>query len=73
MFVVYFGFILLVAFNKQDGGILSTRVGGGTTSIAIIAGLAILIFTFLINGLYVLIANSKFDRMSKALRDEVGQ
>ena len=73
MFVVYFGFILLVAFNKDDGGILSTRPGGGTTSIAILAGLAILIFTFLLNGLYVLIANSKFDRLSKALRDEVGQ
>lgn len=73
IFVVYFGFILLVAFNKEDGGILSTRVGGGTTSIAILAGLGILVFTFLLNGLYILIANSKFDRMTDELRQEVGR
>ena len=73
MFVVYFGFILLVAFNKTDGGILSTRVGGGTTSIAILAGLGILVFTFLLNGFYILVANSKFDRMAAELRREIGQ
>ena len=71
IFVVYFGFILLVAFNKDDGGILSMRFG--TTSIAILAGLGILVFTFLINGLYILIANSKFDRLTRELREEVGQ
>ena len=53
MFLVYFGFILLVAFNKTDGGIISQRVGGGTTSIAI--------------------ANSKFDRMTAELRQEIGR
>ncbi len=73
MFIVYFGFILLVAFNKTDGGIISQRVGGGTTSIAILAGLGILIFTFLLNGLYILIANSKFDRMTAELRREIGR
>ncbi len=73
MFVVYFGFILLVAFNKVDGGIISRRVGGGTTSIAILAGVGILVFTFLLNGLYILIANSKFDRMTAELRREIGQ
>ena len=73
IFVVYFGFILLVAFNKTDGGIISQRVGGGATSVAILAGLGILVFTFLLNGLYILIANSKFDRMNDELRREIGR
>ena len=73
MMIVYFGFILLVAFNKTDGGLLSAKVGGGTTSLAIVAGVGLLIFTFLITGFYVLIANSKFDSMTQALREEVGQ
>lgn len=72
MLVVYFGFILLVAFNKSDGAILSTKIGGGTTSLAIVAGIGVLIFTFLLTGFYVLIANSKFDEMTRALREEVG-
>ena len=73
MLVVYFGFILLVAFNKTDGGLLSTKVDGGTTSVAIVAGVGLLVFTFLITGFYVLVANAKFDPMTQALRDEVGQ
>lgn len=72
MWVVYFGFILLVAFNKTDGMILSTKIGpGSTTSVAIVAGFAILIATFLITALYVIVANSKFDRLSRELRGEV--
>lgn len=73
MMIVYFGFILLVAFNKTDGGLLSVKVGGGTTSLAIVVGVALLVFTFLLTGLYVLIANAKFDEMTRALREEVGQ
>ncbi len=73
MFVVYFGFILLVAFNKNDGAILSTKVGDGPTTIAIVAGTGILFFTFLINAFYVIVANTKFDRMSRELREEIGQ
>jgi uncharacterized membrane protein (DUF485 family) len=73
MLVVYFGFILLVAFNKSDGAILSTKVGGGTTSYAIVFGLILLVLTFVITAIYVAIANAKFDRLNAALRQEVGQ
>ena len=73
VWVVYFGFILLVAFNKTDGHILSAKVGGGTTSVAIVAGFAILVATFIIVAIYVAVANSKFDRMTEELRAETGR
>lgn len=72
MWIIYFGFILLVAFNKTDGMILSGKIGAGsTTSIAIVAGFAILVATFVITAIYVAIANSKFDRLARELRGEV--
>ena len=71
MWVIYFGFILLVAFNKTDGQILSAKVGSGTTSVAIVAGFAILVVTFVITAIYVAVANSSFDRLSNELRGEV--
>jgi uncharacterized membrane protein (DUF485 family) len=73
MLVVYFGFILLVAFNKTDGQIISAKVGGGTMSIAIVFGIGLLIFSFIMTAIYVLVANSKFDRLTDELRREVGQ
>lgn len=72
MFVVYFGFILLVAFNKTDGQILSQKVWG-TTTLAIVAGMAILVFTFVITAFYVVIANSSFDRLIREIRAETGK
>ena len=72
MWIVYFGFILLVAFNKTDGMILSTKIAtGSTTSVAIVVGFAILIATFVITGFYVAVANSKFDRLSDKLQGDV--
>ena len=70
MWVVYFGFILLVAFNKTDGQILSAKIApGATISVAIVAGFAILVATFVITAIYVIVANSRFDRLAGELRD----
>jgi uncharacterized membrane protein (DUF485 family) len=72
MWVIYFGFILLVAFNKVDGQILSTKIAAGaTTSVAIVAGFAILLATFIITAIYVVVANSRFDRLARELTGEV--
>ena len=72
MWIVYFGFILLVAFNKNDGHILSGKISqGATTSIAIVAGFGLLVVTFVITAFYVAIANTKFDRLEAELRNEV--
>jgi uncharacterized membrane protein (DUF485 family) len=64
MMIVYYGFILLVAFNKP---LLATRLGEGVTTIGMPLGLGVIVFTILITGLYVRRANSEYD----ALTDEI--
>ena len=65
MMVVYFGYILLVAFNKQ---FLATKISAGAvTSIGIPLGVGVLVFTIVITAIYVRRANSEFD----AIKDEI--
>jgi uncharacterized membrane protein (DUF485 family) len=66
MMVVYYGFILLVAFGKP---FLSTRLGAGVTTIGIPLGLAVIVFTIVITGIYVRRANSEYD----ALTDQIAK
>ena len=65
MMIAYFGYILLIAFNKS---FLATKIGAGwTTSIGIPMGLGVILFTIVITWIYVRRANSEFDD----LKDEV--
>ena len=66
MMVVYYGFILLVAFNKP---FLATRLGDGVTTIGMPIGLGVIVFTIVITAIYVRRANSEFDRLT----DEVAK
>ena len=61
MMVVYYGFILLVAFNKP---FLATRLGEGVTTVGMPIGLGVIVFTIVITALYVRRANSEFDTLS---------
>jgi uncharacterized membrane protein (DUF485 family) len=61
MMVVYYGFILLVAFNKP---FLATRLGEGVTTIGMPIGLGVIIFTVIITAIYVNRANSEYDTLS---------
>ena len=70
MLVIYYGFILLIAFDK---GTLGTVVMGSVTSLGLVIGLGVLISAFVLVAIYVAVANSKFDRMTRELREEVGQ
>ena len=67
MLVVYYGFILLVAFNKP---FLSTRLGEGVTTIGMPIGFAIIVFTIVITGIYVRRANSEFDALTDQIAKE---
>ena len=64
MMVVYYGFILLVAFNKP---FLTTRLGEGVTTIGMPIGLGVIIFTVVITGIYVRRANSEFDALTEQI------
>ena len=68
MLIVYYGFILLVAFAKP---FLSTRLGEGVTTLGIPLGLSVIVFTIVITTIYVRRANSEFDALSDAIAKEV--
>ena len=64
MMVVYYGFILLVAFDKP---FLATRLGQGVTTIGMPIGLGIILFTVAITAIYVRRANSEFDALTEQI------
>ena len=68
MLIVYYGYILLVAFNKE---LLATRIGAGVTTWGIPIGLFVIVFTIVITGIYVRRANSEFDEMADEIRKEM--
>ena len=68
MLAVYFGFILLVAFNKP---FLATRLGAGVMTYAIPIGFGVIIFTVLITAIYVRRANSEYDTLTEQIAKAV--
>ena len=68
MMVVYYGFILLVAFDKP---LLASRLGEGVTTLGMPIGLGVIVFTIVITGIYVRRANSEFDRLSEEVNQAV--
>jgi uncharacterized membrane protein (DUF485 family) len=68
MLVVYYGFILLVAFNKP---FLATRLGDGVTTYAIPIGFGVIVFTVLITAFYVRRANREYDDLAEQVSKAV--
>ena len=65
MMVVYYGFIMLVAFNKP---LLASRMGEGVMTLGIPIGFGVIVFTVVITAFYVRRANSEFDRLTEEVR-----
>ena len=65
MLAVYLAFILLVAFAHD---VMATKIGDGPTSVGIVLGLAVIVFAFLLTGVYVARANSRFDDLTARVR-----
>jgi len=71
MMVVYYGYILLIAFDKEW---LATKMGAGmTTSIGIPMGLGVIVFTIIITVIYVRRANTEFDAEAAQVLKEAGK
>ena len=68
MMVVYYGFILLVAFNKE---LLSQRLGEGVMTVGIPVGLGVIVFTIVITAIYVKRANGEYDVLADAIAKAV--
>jgi uncharacterized membrane protein (DUF485 family) len=69
MMIVYYGFTLLVAFNKEFMG---TPIGDSVITWGIPLGLFVIVFTVVITGIYVRRANREYDELSDAIRAKVG-
>ncbi|WP_382320412.1 DUF485 domain-containing protein [Hydrogenophaga sp. UC242_53] len=68
MMVVYYGFILLVAFDKA---LLSRLTGDGVMTVGIPLGFGVIVFTIVITAVYVKRANTEFDELSAAVAKAV--
>ena len=68
MMVVYYGFIMLVAFNKE---FLSQKLGAGVMTVGIPIGFGVIVFTIVITAIYVKRANSEFDDLTAAITKAV--
>ena len=68
MMVVYYGFVLLVAFNKE---FLAQRLGAGVMTIGIPLGFGVIVFTVVITAIYVRRANTEYDELSEAISKAV--
>ncbi len=63
----YYGFILLVAFNKE---LLATRIGSGVTTLGVPLGVGVIAFTILLTWIYVRRANTEFDAINESIIKE---
>ncbi|MFZ4538955.1 DUF485 domain-containing protein [Propionivibrio sp.] len=67
----YYGYILLIAFNKEW---LSTKIGAGmVTSIGIPMGVGVILITIILTNIYVRHANTVFDSLNAEIIKEANQ
>ncbi len=69
MLLIYYGFILLIAFNGDFLG--QALWEGSVTTVGIPIGLGVIISAFVLTGIYTARANSEFDRLNSELKEEV--
>ncbi len=63
----YYGFILLVAFDKQ---LLATKIGSGVMTLGVPLGVGVIVFTIILTWIYVRRANTEFDATNEAIIKE---
>jgi len=69
MLVVYFTYILTIAFNPA---VLGTPISSDSvTTIGIPIGVAIILFAFTITGIYTKRANGEFDDLSNKIKQSI--
>jgi len=66
--VLYFGFIALIAFNKP---FLASKMSGAI-SIGIPIAVATIFLSWVLTGIYIRWANSKYDVLVKKVKEKIG-
>lgn len=68
MMVTYYGYILLIAFDKE---LLAKKLGEGmVTSVGIPLGLGVIVITIILTNIYVRRANTEFDDLTAEIVKE---
>ena len=67
LFIVYYGYILLIAANKA---FVARRIGE-TTTLGIPLGAAVIVLAWVMTVVYVMWANRRFDAEAARLRDRL--
>ena len=70
MLVVYYGYVALIAFDKP---FLAKPVSTGVTSVGIPVGMAVILFTVVITGIYVRRANHEYDQLTQDILQDFKQ
>ncbi len=68
MLALYYAFIVLIAFWPQ---VLGVRTGEGVMTVGIPVGIFIILFAFLLTGIYTYRANTRFDELERRVRAEL--
>jgi uncharacterized membrane protein (DUF485 family) len=67
MLVVYYAFILVIAFSPATFG---QTIGSGVTTVGIPVGFGIIILSFILTGVYIQRANGEFDELNNQIKEE---
>jgi uncharacterized membrane protein (DUF485 family) len=67
LFVVYYGYILLIAYNKE---FLAEKVGV-YTNYGILLGVLVIVLAWVLTFIYVLWANFSYDKRVEELKKEI--
>jgi len=67
MLVMYFAFILVIAFDKK---LLAIKIAA-TTTIGMPIGIGIIVISFILTGIYTKRANSEFDELNDKIKEDV--
>jgi len=70
MLFAYYGYVSLIAFNKPA---LAQPIGSGVMSWGIPIGFGIIVLAIVLTGIYVVRANSEFDRLTREILEGDGQ
>jgi uncharacterized membrane protein (DUF485 family) len=68
LFLVYYGYILLVALDKP---FMARRVGSGVTTLGIPLGVAVILLSWMFTAIYVAWANRYYDAEVRRLRNQI--
>jgi uncharacterized membrane protein (DUF485 family) len=69
MLVIYYGFILVIAFAPKS--LAAPLAAGSVMTVGIPVGVLIILSAFVLTGIYVFRANGEFDRLTKSIREDL--